>query len=753
MKKKTYTLASALALLMLTANTACTRDEGNDTAPTQGTVLSATATLPQTVGSLTRSANGTRNGVATRSFGTGNSLSNLTLYYPQSKEANKTNTDATSLSSSYVVDDNGASVADDALSFTTTAGKFSGTGNPLPLYWQQIAGHGLTAQNFCLTVQQAETDLTTNATTTGDAAKAGIAGSSIATSNVLWGKAGIGNITGGNADSPRPAPNFGTLKSRFARLTLKIKSTGGTLAADNLTASIYAKAPAAADVANAGTDANRNSTTGIYRQAWPTTSDDAASTTLTLATASTSGSGGSGGSDNGTTDFAFRASHLLAPQAVPTSGDADAKMLLIEYNGKDAGGNNNITHTWKLDLSQVSVNRDADSPFASENNITDPALKGFAYGTAFGYNPGEHLTLTVTIALSELKPGEVESRITDFEAGTAEENNFDAGSASLEGGSQPGVNITLTQPVLSIAGIDATTRAAMTRGDVTTNNVAGITAIDLYIDLMKADQTVTKSTIYRYNNPGGTGSTGGTGNWTLFPGSKPLTVTGGAGIYYMRAAARVKVGDKKTMMTSYTGTANVKADGTFKLNGNLVPYTAAVVVTLKDKDGRVLDTSTGQGYSIAPTGIATTSFTTNDDAVTWTADNLCPAFFLNKSENIYADGAATADAYSLVPGTVPSTWYREGDGYDSSATTGSDSKVSQGSNDVLFTITKAAVSGGDPTTGTWTVKRTGTAQKLTLAPGKLYKFTITLDGRDASISSITAGDFEDAGEDDKIIIG
>ncbi len=183
------------------------------------------------------------------------------------------------------------------------------------------------------------------------------------------------------------------------------------------------------------------------------------------------------------------------------------------------------------------------------------------------------------------------------------------GTATPEGGNTPGVEITLNNPVITLTGIgaDAETRAAAT-----------VTPINIYLSVSLMDNSgkVTRSGYYYYSSVSST--------WTAYT---PITVRGGAGTYYMRAMAEVTTSAGVNMLTCYSGTATVTADGTFTPDGALAPFDAQMTVTLKDANGNALKSvSDGDNYSVCMRGAALTSIVPGDSGVVWTDDGTRPAY-------------------------------------------------------------------------------------------------------------------------------
>ncbi len=435
-------LTFIIALVLLFTLYGCTNNADGPDLTNARTPLAASASLPATAGSgtLTRAAH-------SRAF-TDGSLSTLTLYYPATKlDANATPTgalgtycvDRTAITQSDGNNTGGSSTGNaNDFSFNTTAGTFgSSSGTTVPLYWQQIAGKGLTVQTFYLTVTQEETAggiFGTSSTGTNADGSILIDDRRINTAdldlgNVLWASATTAAVADLNSD--RPALAFGTMKSRLSRLTLVLNCKDCGLKPSLLEAFVYTLPRAEESAANATSADAQTGGTGICRQAWPTSGALSKNTLISKATAPSSSE---------TAIAKFGATRLIAPQALPAAGGsnpADARQLVIRYNVKtatdgtpEADTNGKLVPTvssepaceWKLDLGTVSVKRTADSDFASApssgSGSDGSSGPGFAYGAAFGYNPGEHITLTLTLSLLGLAPGNVQGQITDYEADT-----------------------------------------------------------------------------------------------------------------------------------------------------------------------------------------------------------------------------------------------------------------------------------------------------------------------------------------------
>lgn len=309
------------------------------------------------------------------------------------------------------------------------------------------------------------------------------------------------------------------------------------------------------------------------------------------------------------------------------------------------------------------------------------------------------------------------------------------GTATPEGGNTPGVEITLNNPVITLTGIGAD---AETRADIATPK-----AIYLLVSLMDKTGTVTRSGYYFYPSASSA--------WTA---STPITVRGGAGTYYMRAMAEVITSAGVNMLTCYSGTATVTADGTFTPDGALAPFDAQMTVTLKDANGNALKSvSDGDNYSVCMRGAALTSIVPGDSGVVWTDDGTRPAYCAYDSYSYKEINTAGSPVIfsTLMPGTVPAKWKEYADAY------GTSDSGTFGDDAILLTVYKNVTEKDATTelptkyTASWDVKLTS---KLTLAAGKRYDVTVTVNGSDAKITSIVTEnlDFEDAGDDGKITI-
>ena len=292
--------------------------------------------------------------------------------------------------------------------------------------------------------------------------------------------------------------------------------------------------------------------------------------------------------------------------------------------------------------------------------------------------------------------------------------------------------ITLTTPVIELSGVQASTRAAQDMADV-----ASSAQITLYLHDSEA----------RYPNRAGNYVLNAPNDWTAY---SSVTVKGGEGHYRAGIFANISLNATADMseirdaVYAYRGSVNVKADGTFTPDGTLQPYSAAVLLNLKDAEGNEIvpdkyDTPNGESaegakmnwnvYLIKPVGLAHMNGFVSTDADSQyfpngTADpvpnaNTCPAYYLSTANGNYTPGTypATWENNVLVPSAVPgSAWplfevtYCK-DGF----------KLSDDTSDYVPL---------SPAT-TWTVSYPAT--QLTLEAGKLYTFTATL-GADACIT-------------------
>ena len=362
--KHTYIYTLALTAALLTACEAS--DETTATGGGELTPVCATATLPGTTGS----------GTVTRAF-TDDNILGLALFYPATDVA-KTLTQYTVASADITEDVDYAT--NNKFSFSTAKG--DADNNIKPLYWQQVSGKGLTAQTFYTILLQEET--VPNMTSSSYA-------------NVLWGKADYTPASTTDNDVARPTLAFGTLKSRYATLTVNINAP----TTDGLDASLMKVFYSAKDMDESVGD--------IEYQAMPTEKDDDGAELP----AEVLHKDVITGDDAPTGKTQFIAYAIIAPQALTTGKTT----LYLAYNVAQLpdGTDTRITvdatkpsYIWTLDLSTVTVTRAAGSEFATAPTPYDAVHgPGFAFGTAFGYNAGERITLTLNVSLMNLQTGAV----------------------------------------------------------------------------------------------------------------------------------------------------------------------------------------------------------------------------------------------------------------------------------------------------------------------------------------------------------
>lgn len=376
------------------------------------------------------------------------------------------------------------------------------------------------------------------------------------------------------------------------------------------------------------------------------------------------------------------------------------------------------------------------------------------------------------------------------------------GNASPNGGNEPGVEFTLTTPVISI-GATAQSSPAARAGSAAQSRAAAVTSsidiytITLYVDLLKADGTVTQSCCYQYTDGNNDQTANGTWAVVTQEGGKPapLRVNGGNGVYYMRASAYVvtfstAAENNRYLRMAYTGTATVTghqtSDGaTFTFGKSLSPYTAAVEVCLTAADGNEINSSSGDAathsnaYEVYLRGMTTTRVFSGAISYEWIDDGTRPVRILadtkyNKIECLSLTGPARYTAVDVLPGSVPGCWNitntrTDLDAYIPYSQADADAGKYNGfrgdtdGKHLLFSIYQKANPNGaddlatdatglpnDPTQikKTYHVAgTTGTDGKIgyTLAPGKLYRFNVSLGSKSASIVSIDVSDFVDAG--------
>lgn len=323
------------------------------------------------------------------------------------------------------------------------------------------------------------------------------------------------------------------------------------------------------------------------------------------------------------------------------------------------------------------------------------------------------------------------------------------GTASPEGGDQPGVSISLTQPRITIGGINAEAKAGTRAATIDPE----ADAIHLYVDLMDKDEKVKQSCYYTYYPHT---------QWEL-SSVAPLMVHGGTGLYYMRVAAYIEGKDRKELRVCYSGTAIVAADGTFTFTDNLKPYTSQVTIELKGADGNEL--TDADDYMVVLRGMVKTDWRFKDDdnnVVSWTGTgNIShPEYnaagdYYDSDDNYHNNGIF----YDIIPGTVPAKWYNGADGYNTPGPIESYATTQLGSDEILFSIYKKPANGSgftyDDVTGfpknasaEYHVK-IAADKKYTLEAGKSYSFTLKLNADKTfhieKFNDITVGDFGEGG--------
>lgn len=314
--------------------------------------------------------------------------------------------------------------------------------------------------------------------------------------------------------------------------------------------------------------------------------------------------------------------------------------------------------------------------------------------------------------------------------------------------------IELTTPVIQLSSLHSplsTRTVASTRAAQTLESVANYARINLFLHDSEARE-------YKYDREGNYEGDFSDGiDWTANPS---ITVTGGEGHYRAGIVANIELNATDGMpaiggtIYAYRGSVNVKADGTFTPDGTLKPYSAAVLLKLKDADGNIIDpdkydTSDGQYaegakmnyamYLIKPVGLARMNvFAAGTDGQHFpngTAEPV-PTAYTHSAYELTSSALGT-----FTPGTYPATWT---DGGALVTTEGTPANAWP-----LFEVTYCAEgfsgSTSNGTATTWTVSYPAT--QLKLEPGKLYTFTatlgadahITLDAGSVSISDWTEG--------------
>lgn len=379
MNKKNYHIMLAAGLMTLCV-TACTDENGN-TATTNnepGSPITATTTI-ESMGA----------GVITRAdLPTG--ITDITMYYP-AVEVTGTPLPLTD----YQVTD--ATCSGSTLKFRT--GTTADGNEESNLLWQGTLDKGLTKQDFYLTVTKPDDFASTtdglNIPNLSAAAEKG---------NVLWAK--------GTTDGKRSPLAFGKMYSRYARFTLIVKPAGERpdLDVKRLTASINVMPGADASVANSLTTA-----TGIRQQAWPLAADGTLETKKIIdpATFVESSAAPTTFTEDDKTELwiaTMAGSVIIVPQTIGESN----KILTLTYDRDRDGSINtatgNTAERWEFDLSNVIVNRLTGNPYYYING------KNGEKNTAFGYNAGEHIILTLTLNISDTLEHPINIGISDYEA-------------------------------------------------------------------------------------------------------------------------------------------------------------------------------------------------------------------------------------------------------------------------------------------------------------------------------------------------
>lgn len=309
--------------------------------------------------------------------------------------------------------------------------------------------------------------------------------------------------------------------------------------------------------------------------------------------------------------------------------------------------------------------------------------------------------------------------------------------------------IELTTPVIQLDGVQASTRAAQSM-----ESVASSAGIDLYLHDSEAREASRKGR-YSYNSS----------NWTAYPS---VTITGGEGDYRAGISATISLKATETMpiianaLYAYRGSINVKADGTFTPDDTLQPYSAAVLLKLKDADGNIIDPvkydtpdgentegamDNGSVYLIKPVGLTMMDgFAAGSDGQRFPNGIADPVPDAITWSPVYLHSTAHGN---YTPGTYPATW--ENRVLNSSTTAPSTAwplfEVTYCKDGFEYDEDYELVPKGTVTT-TWTVSYPAT--QLTLEAGKLYTFTATL-GANAHITldteeSVTISDWATGSE-------
>lgn len=382
MKKNSLYIMCALLMM------GCTNDNDPATDTDEsGTPITATASTDAVSGS----------GGITRALPASSGITDITMYYPAVKAEGTPVEDPLALTAYKVTD--ATLTAGDAtpvanqLSFKTTGGS-----NPT-LFWQGTADKGLKAHDFFLTVKKPD-DLTSIANLSAAAERG----------NVLW-----ANYT---TDGLRSALAFGDLRSRYARLTLVVKPAGARPTLDASKIRTFVMAMPAADAATAN---SLTAPTGIRQQAWPLEVGGTLDKKVIIDSDTYSDVSRATSRSSEALFATLAGSVLIAPQTLPGT-PIGANLLTLTYDRNGDGTINALTadpkaptaEQWTLDLSTVTVTRPEGSPYYYVSGSTTQK------NTAFAYNAGEHITLTLTLNLSDElgAPGSI--GISDYEAAAAD---------------------------------------------------------------------------------------------------------------------------------------------------------------------------------------------------------------------------------------------------------------------------------------------------------------------------------------------
>lgn len=309
-------------------------------------------------------------------------------------------------------------------------------------------------------------------------------------------------------------------------------------------------------------------------------------------------------------------------------------------------------------------------------------------------------------------------------AAACSENDLAKQDADM-GGDHPGVVLQISPKTISLAGMSASTRIPTDNNYAYPTPAAGST---ITVQLIKEDGSVLVladkpiQATFKYGDP----------TWTPIDDTDAavknnLYVTGGSGAYRMRAFGKIVTEDGDCLAAAYAGSAYVNDDGygtgSFRLTQNefndasLEAKSAGVNVIVKDADGNTIGESISGPRTVEFTGLK--SFDKFELADGNLAINTTDVAFRSTGDAIASTpltldlGSATGiSRCNIVPGSYPEAG-------------------STGDKQPLFTVTYDG--------STYTATATAGAYKL--EPGKVYKFTLTLDGTDLSVNSVTVDDF------------